>query len=308
MMSPAQALHDPIFRAYLLIVPISIACGGGILALLQFGLRKNLGEIWSTYRSWIIMAAIGLLFVFIGRIAVIVGVTLLSILAFREFARASQLNRDRWMTAAGYIGIIAIGVASSLRDLRLFLAVPLFLIPLIFLIPVARNLAQGELHKVGQTIIGFTFIGWMFGHLGYLANSFHAYGLVCYVIFATELSDVSAYTFGRLFGRHPLRSAISPRKTIEGALGAVAVAMILPWMFRFSFPFFGAAQLILLGLIVGVGGLLGDLTVSMIKRDLGTKDMGGAIPGHGGILDRIDSLIYVAPLFMHVANYYSELQ
>jgi phosphatidate cytidylyltransferase len=308
MMSPAQALNDPIFRAYLLIVPISIACGGAILALLQFGFRKNLGEIWSTYRSWIGMAAIGLLFVFIGRVAVIVGVTLLSILAFKEFARASQLNRDRWMTAAGYIGIIAIGVVSSLRDLRLFLGVPLFFIPVILLIPIARNLAEGELQKVGQTIIGFICIGWMFGHLGYLANSLHSYGFVCYVIFATELSDVSAFTCGRLFGRHPLRSVISPRKTVEGALGAIAVAMILPWVFRFSFPFFSATQLILIGLIVGLGGLFGDLTVSMIKRDLGTKDMGDAIPGHGGILDRIDSLIYVAPLFMHMANYYSELQ
>jgi phosphatidate cytidylyltransferase len=111
-----------------------------------------------------------------------------------------------------------------------------------------------------------------------------------------------------LFGRHPLRSEISPNKTWEGALGALAVSMVLPWLLRFSFPFFGVTQLILTGLIVGIGGLLGDLSISVIKRDIGTKDMGAAIPGHGGILDRIDSLIYVAPLFMHMAGYYYRLR
>ena len=124
------------------------------------------------------------------------------------------------------------------------------------------------------------------------------------MIFATELTDIGAFTFGKLFGRRPLRSSVSPRKTVEGAVGGFIVAMILPWALRFSFPSFGPAQLITIGLIVGIGGMLGDLSVSMIKRDLDTKDMGNAIPGHGGILDRIDSLIYVAPLFMHMTKYY----
>jgi phosphatidate cytidylyltransferase len=111
-----------------------------------------------------------------------------------------------------------------------------------------------------------------------------------------------------LFGRHPLRSEISPKKTWEGALGALIVSMSLPWLLRFSLPEFGPVQLILAGLIVGIGGQLGDLSISVIKRDIGTKDMGASIPGHGGILDRIDSLIYVAPLFMHMAGYYYGLR
>jgi phosphatidate cytidylyltransferase len=318
MMSPEIALRDPVYRAYLCIVPISLAIGGVILGVLQWGLGKQLGPIWKTYRSWLIMAPIGLAIVFAGRAPAIVGITLLAIFAFKEFARASGLYRDWWMTGAVYAGIIAVGLASLMPHPRgqepgtgwygLFVAVPVFAIALILLIPILRNRARGELQRMSLAIVGFIYIGWMFGHLGFLANATNAYGFLCYLIFATELNDVAAFTFGKLFGRVPLRSEISPRKTWEGALGAIVVSMILPWLLRFSFPFFGPWQLILTGLIVGVGGQLGDLSISVIKRDIGTKDMGATIPGHGGILDRIDSLIYVAPLFMHMAGYYYGLR
>src|SRR5881296_3800986 len=317
-MLPQIALHDPVFRAYFLIVLISLAIGGTVLGFLRFVLKKETASMFKTYWSWILMAGIGLIVVFLGRIPTIVGVTLLAIYAFKEFARTSGLYRDWWMTGAVYAGIITVGISSLISHPRgeepgagwygLFVAVPVFAIALILIIPILRNRARGELQRMSLAIVGFVYIGWMFGHLGFLANASNAYGFLCYIIFATAVSDVTAFTFGKIFGRHPLRSEISPNKTWEGAIGALAMSMILPWLLRFSFPFFGVRQLILTGLIVGIGGLLGDLSISVIKRDIGTKDMGATIPGHGGILDRIDSLIYVAPLFMHMAGYYYRLR
>jgi phosphatidate cytidylyltransferase len=99
-----------------------------------------------------------------------------------------------------------------------------------------------------------------------------------------------------------MRSNISPKKTWEGSLGGLAVSLALPWLLRFSFPHFHWPELVLTGLIVGIGGQLGDLVVSLIKRESGVKDMGAILPGHGGILDRIDSLILVAPLFVHMVR------
>jgi phosphatidate cytidylyltransferase len=317
-MSPQIALHDSIFRAYFLIVLISLAIAGAVLGFLRFVLKKETASMFKTYRSWVFIAGIGFIVVFLGRIPTIVGVTVVAMYAFKEFAHASGLSRDSWMTVAVYAGIITVGIASVISDPRgeeqgggwygFFIALPAFAIALILLIPILRNRARGELQRISLAIIGFIYIGWLFGHLGFIANARNAYGFLCYIIFATALTDVAAFTFGKIFGRHSLRSEISPNKTWEGALGALGVAMILPWFFRFSFPFFGVWQLILTGLIVGIGGQLGDLSISVIKRDIGTKDMGATIPGHGGILDRIDSLIYAAPLFMHMTGYYYPLR
>src|SRR3989441_5155838 len=307
-MSPPIALHDPVFRAYFVIVLISLAVGGGVLGFLRFVLKRDTASMFQTYWSWILMAGIGLIVVSLGRVPTIVGVTLLAIYAFKEFARASGLYRDWWMTGAVYAGIVTVGIASLMSHPRgeepgpgwygFFVAVPVFAIALILLIPILRNRARGELQRMSLAVVGFIYIGWMFGHLGFLANARNAYGFVSFIIFATAVSDVAAFTFGKIFGRHPLRSEISPSKTWEGALGALGVAMILPWVLRFSFPFFGAWQLILTGLIVGIGGQLGDLSISVIKRDIGTKDMAATIPGHGGILDPVGRLIFAAPLFM----------
>ena len=154
------------------------------------------------------------------------------------------------------------------------MALPAFVTAAILLIPILRNRAEGQLQAIALAILGYLYIGWMFGHLAFLANARNAYGYLLYLVFAVEVNDVAAYTFGKLFGRHPLRSNISPKKTWEGSLGALAVSMALPWLLRFSFPYFTPRELILTGLIVGVTGQFGDLSMSVIKRDVGIKDMG----------------------------------
>ena len=314
-MSPSTALSSDIFRSYAGIVLLLLVLGGLVIGLLRWGLQRDVHHAWQSFTSWLIMAPLVLLGVFAGRVPVIVLFSLLAIFAFKEYARATGLYRDWLMTGTVYLGILAVGVVSALVDPNeqvpgwygLFAILPVYVITAILLIPVLRNQTQGQLQRIALGILGFLYIGWMFGHLAFLANASNAYGYLLYLIFAVEVNDVAAYTFGRLFGRHPLRSNISPKKTWEGAMGALAVSMILPWLLRFSFPHFTPLQLILTGLIVGVTGQLGDLSMSVIKRDLGVKDMGALIRGHGGILDRIDSLIYVTPLFFHMVRWFHEL-
>jgi phosphatidate cytidylyltransferase len=309
--SPGAAWQSEVFRNYLWIITGVLAVSGGILAFISYGLKKDVSKVWPIWRSWLVMAPLAFGCVFGGRVAVIIGMTAVAMVAFKEFARATGLYRDWWMVSAVYLDLIALCVVSLMRHPRggppgwygLYMAAPVYGIALLVLIPVLRNRVEGQLQAMALGMLGFLYIGWMFGHFGFLANSDHPYGYLLYVGVATELTDVSAFTFGKLLGQRKLRSNISPNKTWGGALGALAVAMALPWALRFSFPHFGTTQLILTGLIVGIGAQLGDLSISVIKRDIGIKDMAATIPGHGGVLDRIDSLIYVAPLFLHMVDY-----
>ncbi len=316
-MSPHEALHNPVFWKYVLLVAALTAIATAVLATFQFGLKKNVKGVWRTLGGWLIMAPLAAAVIFLGRVWVITGVTLLSIFGFKEFARATGLYRDWWMTGAVYVTIAAVGIVSLMHDpynpnlpgwYGLFMALPVFAINFLLIVPILRNQTKGQLQEMALAIFGFMYMGWMLGHLAFLADSNNPYGYLLFIVVATELNDIAAFTFGKLLGHRQLRSNISPKKTWGGALGAAGFSMLLPWCLRFSFPYFSGKELLLSGLIVGVGGQLGDLCISVIKRDIGIKDMGAGIPGHGGVLDRIDSLIFTAPLFLHMVEYFHGLR
>jgi phosphatidate cytidylyltransferase len=127
--------------------------------------------------------------------------------------------------------------------------------------------------------------------------------LLLYLIVVVQLSDVLQYVFGKTLGRRRILPSISPNKTWEGTIGGIAAATLIGtalwWLTPFS-PWAAAA----IALLVCLAGFAGGLVMSAIKRDRGVKDFGTLIEGHGGILDRIDSLCFAAPLFFHVVRYF----
>ena len=310
MMSIDAALHSEIYLTYLAIVAGILGFAGLVLAAMSAS-GKNVSSIWTTYRGWLIMIPLVMGTIFLGRTAVIIGVGLVAIVGFKEFARATGVYEDWGLTGLVYLGILLLAGASYVTDPRLdypgwyglFMSLPAYVVGAILLVPILRNRAKGQLQRVALAIVGFIYFGWMFSHLGFLANSQYAYGYVLYLVLAVEINDIAAFTCGKIFGKHKLRENISPNKTIEGSIGAICVSLVVPWALWFSFPHFEPVHLVITGLVVGVGGQLGDLVISYIKRDIGIKDMGAVIQGHGGILDRVDSMIFVAPIFFHVVRW-----
>ena len=312
MMSFSAALSDDILLRYVALIVTVLGAAGVVLGILNIAFMRDLGGVWRTYRGWMIMAPLVLAAIVAGREATIIGVALLALFGFKEYARATGLYRDWWITGTVYLGIVAVTVSSLVPDPRLqvpgwyglFMTLPVYVISLILVIPILRNRTKGQIQSSALAVLGFIYLGWMLSHVGFLANSGYAYGYLLFLFVAVACNDVAAFASGKFFGGRRLRSEISPNKTWGGALGALAVSMLLPWLLWFSFPHFGPLQLVLTGLIIGIGGQLGDLVISVIKRDLGVKDMGVLIPGHGGLLDRIDSLIFTGPLFFHMARWF----
>jgi phosphatidate cytidylyltransferase len=136
------------------------------------------------------------------------------------------------------------------------------------------------------------------GSLIRLHNDFpEGYKLVYFLLLVVWLGDTGAYYVGRTFGKHKLSPRISPKKTIEGLLGGVAASIITALVIHFTFfPKFPLVHAIIAGVILSVAGVIGDLAESMWKRSAAVKDSGTLIPGHGGFLDRFDSILFTAPI------------
>lgn len=127
--------------------------------------------------------------------------------------------------------------------------------------------------------------------------------LMIFLILVVQSSDVLQYVWGKLFGKHKIAPKLSPSKTIEGFVGGVVSASVLGGLLYWLTPF-NPVQAVLMSLLICLMGFLGGLVMSAMKRSMGVKDWGNMISGHGGMLDRMDSLCFAAPIFFHVVRYY----
>lgn len=127
--------------------------------------------------------------------------------------------------------------------------------------------------------------------------------LLFYLVALTQLNDVAQYLWGKAFGRRKVSPKVSPNKTLEGFLGGALTTCLLGWLLGPLLTPFSPLHAALAGLLIGVMGFIGDIVISAVKRDIGVKDSGRLLPGHGGVLDRLDSLTYTAPLFFHYVHY-----
>src|SRR5262245_18757174 len=154
------------------------------------------------------------------------------------------------------------------------------------------------------TLVAMVYVSWFLGHVLGLHRRPEGDFLVLFLVTVTWLGETAAYVVGSTLGRHKLAPVISPRKTIEGAL-AQLIASVLGALGARAWFFSGLSveSAIVVGLLLGVVGQIGDLIESGIKRSLNTKDTGGLIPGHGGMLDRVDSLLVNTPVLFYYATY-----
>jgi phosphatidate cytidylyltransferase len=237
----------------------------------------------------------------------------LSFLAFKEYISLIPTRfSDRRVLFWAYLAIVIQYYWISIHWYVMFLIfVPVYTFLFLPMRMVIAGETQGFLKAIGTLHWGLMLTVFSLGHLAYLlmlpdrGNPIAgSAGLVLYLVFLTEINDIAQYIWGKSVGRHPVTPTVSPNKTWEGLIGGIVTTTslaiaIAPWLTPFDW-----IHALGVGLIIGCAGFIGDVTISALKRDLGVKDSGNIIPGHGGILDRIDSLTYTAPLFFHFTVYF----
>jgi len=233
----------------------------------------------------------------------------LSFLALKEyFTLIPSRQTDRRVMFYAYMAIPFQYYFAGIAWYGMFIIwIPVYLFLLLPFRQVLIGETKGFLENTARVQWGLMMFVFGLSHLAYLItlepiNGVGGKELVLYLVLLTALNDVLQYVWGKSFGKHKIIPKVSPNKTVEGFVGAFFTIMLLAWLFSFLTPFTWV-EAIGAGAIISAFGFVGDVVISMIKRDIGVKDSGNLIPGHGGVLDRVDSLVYTAPLFFHYVYY-----
>lgn len=275
--------------------------------------RSGGGELRARIRSWWIMAGIFAFAMLLGHTAMLLFLGLVSFLALKEYLSLIPTRRaDRTVLFWAYLAIPIqyYWVGSEWYGMfAIFIPVYMFLfLPLPMLI---KGETEGFLKAIGTLNWGLMATIYGISHAAFLLvlpadgnPGAGGAGLLLFLVLVTEFNDVAQYVWGRTLGRHKVIPRVSPNKTWEGLIGGVATTGLLSLLLAPVLTPLAPLPALALGAFLGAAGFFGDVTISAIKRDLGIKDSGALIPGHGGILDRLDSLTYTAPLFFHIIRYF----
>lgn len=244
--------------------------------------------------SWSILAPVFALAAFSGPLAVALLMTLLSLQGLREWGQLTGLPTAHRFLLAIY-AIIA-GVFALFGSVALLATIPILLLVGTLQPIVSADVRQGMRH-LAFGALGFAYLPLLLAHGTLIVRDLgHGAAILFVTGAATAFSDIGAYAVGKAFGRHPLAPTISPNKTREGTIGnllGAAAGWVLFWPIV---PGLAPLALVGLSILVGGGAVWGDLFKSVLKREVGVKDAGTLLPGFGGFLDRIDSLIMTMPL------------
>jgi len=292
------------------------------------GLR--LDEVRLRVRTWWVMAGVFTLALVFDRTISLVFFAFLSFLALKEYLSLIPTRRvDRAVLFWAYLAIPVQYLWIEMEWYGMFIIwIPVYM----FLFLPMRMVLQGEtggfLRAAGTLHWGLMTMVFSISHVAFLlvlrspqaelplrmtqggAGAAAAAtappggpALVLYLVFLTQFNDVAQFLWGKALGRRKVVPTVSPNKTLEGLLGGLATTVVLAVLLAPYLTPLLPREAVAAGVILGLGGFIGDVVISALKRDLGIKDSGSLLPGHGGILDRIDSLTYTAPLFFHYVFY-----
>ena len=270
-------------------------------------------ELTQRINAWWVMVAVFAAALALGPTWSIVFFAFVSFLALKEFLSLIPTRRaDRrvlfwayltvpvqyWWVADGYFSMFV-------------LFIPVWGLFIVTARMVLMQETRDFLRAIGTLQWGMLTTVFALSHVAYLlvlpgqtGGPGEGAGLVVYLVLLTELNDVAQYVWGKSLGRRKIVPTVSPGKTFEGLLGGIVTTTVMAVLLAPLLTPLDRWQAVAAGLMIGMGGFLGDITISSVKRDIGVKDSGTLIAGHGGVLDRVNSLMATAPLFFHFIRFF----
>lgn len=290
-----------------------------ILFFIAYKVKKteSIYSILVRIKSWWIIFFLCLVFLGISKVITTIGLCFLSFIAFRELVSLLNFSPNPKMRRSLFWAYMAIPIQFYLTykgDYYLFsIFIPVFM----FLFLPFRTILSGVYENVtssnARTHWVLMLTGFNLSHLAFIMTlpekSNFSSGNACmviYLLFLTQFNDVQQFLWGKAFGKRKIAPVISPNKTIAGFVGGFIGTIVLAYLLRYLTPL-TEIQSAIMGAVIAFSGFIGDLNISSIKRDIGVKDTGAFIPGHGGIMDRLDSLCFTAPTFVHLLYYWHYL-
>jgi phosphatidate cytidylyltransferase len=260
---------------------------------------------------WVMVCAIGIAFA-LGKAGVILLFAFASFTALREFATLLPTRRgDHYALGAAFFVVLPLqyylvwiewyGLYSIFIPVYAFLLMPI--------VAALRGDTTNFMVRVAEVQWGLMVCVFCVSHVPALLNlpipdyEGRQILLIAFLVLVVQSSDVLQYVWGKLLGRRKIAPLLSPSKTVEGFVGGVASASLIGVALWWITPF-APWQAGIMALIINLMGFFGGLVMSAIKRDRGVKDWGSMIEGHGGMLDRLDSLVFAAPIFFHITRYW----
>jgi len=270
-------------------------------------------QMIKTTQSWWVMCFVFLFAILSNTVITILAIALLSFVALRELVSALNINIDyRSSVFLCYLSIFfQYFFIYKGWFIEAIIFLPLFILVILPCSMIISTCRKGFLRSYSFLSISVILAVYSISHLAFLITFIHldnlsSKSLLLFLIFLTQINDIMQFIFGKIFGRNKILPYVSPNKTWEGFLGGLLSTTIIGCFIGFLTPF-NYYELIVVSTIIAVLGFLGDSFLSAIKRDVGVKDLGVSISGHGGFFDRIDSLVIISAPFFYIFYFLLEL-
>ncbi len=303
---------EPIWQMGLLILGVLTISSFAVAVLCRVRPERDFSELRARTRSWWIMSAVFFCSVALGQRLSLLFFVFLSFWAMKEYMtllRTRPADHGAMLLAFLAIPIQYYWISIGWYDMFMTF-IPVYML---LILPIRLALTSEPTGFIGSVShIQWGLMTFVFGlsHLGSLLSLSTRAGhqvngrtLLLFLVFVVEMSDFLQYIWGKALGRHKILPAVSANKTWEGFIGGLGSAIVASLLVTFLTPF-SAGEALLVSLSITLAGFAGGAVMSAMKRDLGVKDFGDLIPGHGGVLDRVDSLCYAGPIFFHYVRHF----